>query len=91
MSGYSEKTPEVDVNQIDLSNLLPSSTDADVIQRNFAILVSRTLAKYMPYFKAFCRGMERHIQHEFSNESAQKSEVVSLCENCAEVHKLYKY
>ena len=94
MSGFSEKMPEVDMSHIDLKNLLPSSVDAEVIQKNFAVLVSRTLAKYMPFFKTFCRGMERHIPHEFAHETAQKSEVVScvytMCSRSL-LHNWYMY
>ena len=77
MSQFSNDVHIPDVSSIDLKQLLPTPTDEDKLRDNFAILVGRTLAKYMPFFSKFCADLEKHIPHEFSSEMSQKSEVVS--------------
>ena len=78
MSQFSNDKPITDMADIDLRELLPTQADEDTLRENFAVLVARTLAKYMPFFAKFCKGLERHIHHAFSHEMAQKSEVVSV-------------
>ena len=61
-----------------LELLLPSPDDKQVIRHNMAILIARTLKKYI---STYGKELERHITHEFSDEMAQKSVVVS-CFTC---------
>ena len=64
---------------------LPSSEDQDAIENNMAILISRELVKYMPFFKQhFQSCIKWHIEHTFSSEMRQKSVVVSIC-NCIQL------
>ena len=47
--------------------------------------MSRVVKKYIPFFAKFAKTIEKHIPHEFSNEMAQKAEVISDC-LCEMVH-----
>ncbi len=77
LAGVSDQSPSVEVGKVNLDQLLPDLVDGCVIKKNLAVLICRVLRKYMPYFKTFAKAIERHIQHEYSHEMAQKSEVVS--------------
>ena len=68
--------PEVSL--ADLKTILPTNQDQEVLQKNFAILIARTLTKHMPFFKKFGSGLERHLVHERYEEMSAKSEVVSV-------------
>ena len=68
--------PEVSLS--DLKTILPTTQDQEVLQKNFAILIARTLTKHMPFFKKFGSGLERHLVHERYEEMSAKSEVVSV-------------
>ena len=48
-----------------------------LIRLIFSSLVGRFLCKYIPIFKDYGKGLERHILHQHSIEMSQKSEVVS--------------
>lgn len=62
---------------IDVSSLLPTEVDIKSLKGFFAIHVARVLKKYMAFFSKFGTKVERHIIHEYSDEMATKSEVVS--------------
>lgn len=77
ISDFSSKIKIPDISTIDLDKFFPSRSDECVLKKNIAVLIGRVLVKHIPYLKKF--GLERHIQHEFSEEMARKSEVVSKC------------
>ena len=77
LDSYDDSTSAPDPSVIDLESLLPSPEDTEEIRHNMAILVARTLKKYIPYFLQYGKGVERHITHEFYEEMTQKSDVVS--------------
>ena len=59
-------------------DILPTTSDYQMLKDNFAILVSRILVEHIPYFKDDFKGLvPRHIQHPYSAEMAKQSEVVS--------------
>ena len=68
--------PEVSLS--DLKTILPTTQDQEVLQKNFASLIARTLTKHMPFFKKFGSGLERRLVHERYEEMSAKSEVVSV-------------
>lgn len=78
LSAYSDDSPPIP-SAIDFDVILPSKEDEAAILHNFSILVARVLKKYMPIFKKFGNGLERHIRHEYYEEMSKKSEVVSWC------------
>lgn len=60
------------------ASLLPSASDDQSLKRHFAILVSRILATHITFFSfGFDDVVQWHIQHEFSDQMAKKSVVVS--------------
>ena len=48
---------------IELTHILPSQLDDSAMLNNFSVVIARILKKYMPFFKEFADGLERHIQH----------------------------
>ena len=59
--------------------LLPSKRDDAAIAKNVATLISRMLVEHMPFFKEACSDtVTWHIQHKYSAEMSQKSDVVRL-------------
>lgn len=59
-------------------SLLPSAHDDSFLKQNFAVLVSRVLAKHFAFFSfTFEDSVRWHIQHEFSDQMAKKSTAVS--------------
>lgn len=78
LSAFSSEIKVPDVSSIQLENFLPSSRDEKIMKKNFGVIIGRILVKFVPFFKKFGKGLERHIQHEYSEEMSRKSEVVSL-------------
>ena len=78
-SSLSDDKPTHPSNIIESSlSLLPSAADDHHIRRNFAIHISRVLAKHIPHFKVcFDDLITRHIEHDYHNQMEQKSHVVS--------------
>ena len=76
-SNVSDKPKSVDVNAVNLQDLLPDENDDTQLLSDFAILALRVLQRHVPFFTKFCKGVCRHIPHEFSKEMSQKSRVVS--------------
>ena len=77
LTGVSDEHVAPELNSIDVTKLLPTSSDDNQLRENFAVLIWRTLRKYMPYFKKLGKGGFRHIQHEYSEEMSRKTNVVS--------------
>jgi L1 cell adhesion molecule like protein len=61
-------------------SLLPTSTDNQILRKNFTVHISRILAQNMPFIShTFSDVIDWHISHQYSKEMARKSEVVSYC------------
>ena len=77
LSDASNEPPSINPNPV-LSDLLPSDSDVKAMMSNFAIIVSRNLTQYMPFFKRhFSDVVVHHIHHERDSEMEKVSEVVS--------------
>ena len=63
--------------EIPLSSYLHNGDDEVMLRNRMETVVSRILVKHLPFFKKYCDLAERHIEHEHSDESAQKSKFVS--------------
>lgn len=64
--------------QVNLYSVLPDTTDYDLLRKDFTILVSRIIVKYLPFFNThFKKSVVQHIPHKYSTEMCKKSEVVS--------------
>lgn len=57
--------------------MLPSEDSNFAVESDFITLVSRILVKYLPAFSFLKDVVVHHIPHQYSQEMAQKSEVVS--------------
>lgn len=78
LNKVSDQKVQPDLGSIQLTELLPTGNDEEMLQRNFTILICRVLVKHMQYFAPFTKAIDRHIQHDFSKQMSQKSEVVSV-------------
>ena len=74
---FSDELPQADPSTFSPELLLPSQEDLDCMLKNFTILVTRVLVKYMPCFQKFTAKIVQHIPHKFSAEMTKKSQVVS--------------
>ena len=77
MDRFDDTVCAPDMSAVSLELLLPSKQDIADIFCNMSILIARILKKYMPFFKQFGNGVERHIMHQYSEEMSRKSSVVS--------------
>ncbi len=78
LSSFDDKPCLPDIGIIKVDKVLPSGKDNDAIRTNMATLLARVLVDNVPFFKEFKGCIGRHIQHTYSTEMSQKSEVVSL-------------
>lgn len=62
-----------------LGVLLPDTEDWTMLMRRMVVLISRTLMAHVPCFKELTTQVAKHIDHEHSELSSRKSEVVSKC------------
>jgi hypothetical protein len=64
--------------EIPLFDILPSATDYQVLKGNFAILVARIIHDHIPFFSDDFKGLiPEHTPHQYSDNMATESEVVS--------------
>lgn len=57
--------------------LLPSKQDDAALARNVSTLISRMLVTHVPFFKEACSDVVTwHIQHKYTTQMSQKSDVV---------------
>ncbi len=78
LSSFDDKPCLPDIGIIKVDKVLPSAKDNDAIRTTMATLVARVVVENLPFFKEFKRCIGRHIQHAYSAEMSQESEVVSL-------------
>ncbi len=57
---------------------LPSQQDLKIVESDLQVLVGRILCNHMKSFYPFKRSVVTHIQHPYSNQMAEKSEVIVL-------------
>lgn len=71
------RTP--DISSVNVDDVLPKPCDNEAIRKNLTILVCGLIRRHMPYFRKHvnAKTVPQHIEHEFSREMSQKSEVVS--------------
>lgn len=74
---HAEATGQRKLMDLELSELLPSEDSNFAVESDFITLVSRILVKYLPAFSFLKDVVVHHNPHQYSQEMAQKSEVVS--------------
>ena len=70
--------PIADISNLPLMTWLPSVCDCVRLRKEFIILVSRILVAKLKVFTVFGDVVSEHIDHQYSNEMAEKSHIVSL-------------
>ena len=76
--GLSNTLPNSEqVAEITVKNLLPMDEDDNLLKDELTIMVTRILSTYMDVFRT--TETTWSIQHQFSEESTHKSEIVCLC------------
>jgi len=74
-SQFSSKTPT----EVNVFDILPDDNDYKSLKSDFAVLVSRMIVEYMPFFSADYKGISsKYIPHKYSKQMSSKSEVVSV-------------
>ena len=61
-----------------LANLLPDKNVQDNLVRNWAVIASRAITKYLPPFQSFQDVVFRYIPHAYSKEMFEKAKSVGL-------------
>ncbi|XP_020611971.1 uncharacterized protein LOC110050397 [Orbicella faveolata] len=62
------------VGDIQLAEILPDRIVQTRLVRNWAVIVSRVITKYLPPFQSFQDVVVRHIPHKYSKEMSQQSD-----------------
>lgn len=70
------KSP-VDIRKLPLQTILPSVEDCHNLHTELTVLAVRVLVTHLTSFKAFSDLNPQHIDHKYSIEMANKSEIVS--------------
>ena len=61
-----------------LEDILPMLSDKDHLQENYIVLFARVICEQLPFFKKnFSECVPLHIDHCYSEQMSQKSDVVS--------------
>ena len=69
-------TGQCKIADLELAELLPSSEGNLAIERDFIVLVSGVVVKFLPAFFPLKDVVIHHIPHKYTKEMASKSEVV---------------
>ncbi|PFX16023.1 hypothetical protein AWC38_SpisGene19734 [Stylophora pistillata] len=69
------------VSKIQLADLLPDKNVQEILARNWAVIVSRVITKYLPPSHSFQDVVVRHIPHAYSKEVSEKSESIERARN----------
>ena len=76
---YDNLSNELPTTEVCVFDILPTNEDYEFLKRDFAILLSRVIVKFIPYFTSnYNELLTKHIPHEHSTEMATKSEIVSV-------------
>jgi len=63
---------------VPMENFMISQDDVDIIKDEQLVMIVRMLCLNMPLFQCLRKEINRHIEHEYSEESKQRSTTVSL-------------
>ena len=64
------------VDDLSLSDFLPTVAHCTAIRSNIVALVARTLVKHLDYFSRFKNAVPTHIEHQYSKHMVEKSVMV---------------
>ena len=61
-----------------LEDILPTLSDKEQLEENYIVHFARVICEYLPFFKKkFAECVPVQIDHQYSQEMSQKSDVVS--------------
>ncbi len=76
LTAASNVTPDTDVESLSLTCFLPSLDDCKRLRDNYIVLASRVLVEHLRFLAPLKGCVPEHIQHKYSKEMMQKSEIV---------------
>ena len=68
----------LDINGVSVNAFLPTVDDIANLRLNYIVLCARVLVRRLSYLQSFADCVPSHIQHELSEQMANKSTVVSI-------------
>ena len=78
-TGLDDEKPIVDnMDDFHNSNYLLDQGEVELMKQDFIVLVSRVLVEFFPFLEPLKSIIPQHIDHQHSNEMAQKSNIISL-------------
>jgi len=78
-TGLDDEKPIVDnMDDFHNSNYLLDQGEVELMKQDFIVLVSRVLIEFFPFLEPLKSIIPQHIDHQHSNEMAQKSNIISL-------------
>lgn len=77
--------PQADITSLPLQTFVPCEEDCDFLKKEFAVLLSRTLANKLHFLYPYQSCVPVHIPHKYSAESSKKSDIVSVTDSVWEV------
>jgi len=68
----------VNLSSLPANTFLPTSEDIVEVKKNLIIIVARIITKYIDSLSPLAKSVTQHIEHQYSAEMSQKSEVIVL-------------
>lgn len=66
------------VSTLPWSSFVPSRADVEAVKQNLVVLVARLLTEYFKDLTPLSKSVPQHIQHQFTHQMSQKSEVAVM-------------
>ena len=80
-----------DVENCDVTAILPSLEDDTVLRSHASVLAARIIRKRFKFFSENVIPVTRHIKHKYSKEMSKKSEVVSYQYVIRFLYSIFRY
>lgn len=68
----------VNLSSLPADTFLPTSEDIVEVKKNLIVIVARIITKYIDSLSPLAKSVTQHIEHQYSAEMSQKSEVIVL-------------
>ena len=68
----------IDPGAVDFTKFYPTAEDGAALLANFKVLIVRILAQHVPGVQDLTANVQDHIDHKYSKQMCEKSEVVSV-------------
>ena len=64
--------------EIPVSSFFPSIDDTSFLRHRMSVIISRIIVEHVPFFSDISHLVDWHIEHQYSDESSLKTELVIL-------------